>query len=61
MSELTLIIESNMFDYVSNKEIMDTIEESADVIIEAAIEHEYTCLDSLVHFCNTGKFLTEEE
>ena len=61
MSELTIALQSNMFNYVSNEELLDTIEDITDHVIESAVEYEQMKLDSLVHFCNTGKFLTEEK
>ena len=61
MSELTIVLEPNMFDYVSNEELLDTIEDITDYVIQSAVEYEQMKLDSLIHFCNTGKFLTEEE
>ena len=59
MSELTIVLTPNMFNYVSNEAVLDTIEDFTDHVIESAIEFEQMKLDSLVHFCNTGKFLTE--
>lgn len=61
MSELTIVLEPNMFNYVSNEEILDTIEDIADHVIQSTVEYEQMKLKSLVHFCNTGKFLAEEE
>ena len=61
MSELTIVLKPNMFNYVSNEELLDTIEDITDHVIQSAVEYEQMKLDSLVHFCNTGKFLTEEE
>ena len=61
MSELTIVLEPNMFDYVSNEELLDTIEDITDYVIQSAVEYEQLKLESLVHFCNTGKFLTEEK
>jgi hypothetical protein len=61
MSELTIVLAPNMFSYVSNEELLDTIEDITDHVIQSAVEYEQVKLDSLVHFCNTGSFLTEEE
>jgi len=61
MSELTIVLRPNMFNYVSNEELLDTIEDITDNVIQSAVEYEQMKLNSLVHFCNHGTFLTEEE
>ena len=61
MTELTIVLAPNMFNYVSNEELLDTIEDITDHVIQSAVECERMKLNSLVHFCNTGTFLTEEE
>lgn len=61
MSELTIVLTPNMFNYISNEDLLDTIEDITDHVIQSAVEFEQMKLDSLVHFCNTGMFLTEEE
>ena len=61
MSELTIVLAPNMFNYISNEELLDTIEGITDNVIKSAVEYEQMKLDSLVHFCNHGTFLTEEE
>lgn len=61
MSELTIVLEPNMFNYVSNEKLLDTIEDITDHVIQSAVEFEQMKLNSLVHFCNHGTFLTEEE
>lgn len=61
MSELTIALAPNMFDYIFNEALLDTIEDITDHVIQSAVEYEQMKLNSLVHFCNTGKFLTEEE
>jgi hypothetical protein len=61
MPELTIVLAPDMFNYISNEELLDTIEDSIDHVIKSAVEFEQMKLDSLVHFCNTGKFLTEEK
>lgn len=60
MAELTIVLTPNMFNYVSNEELLDTIEDITDHVIESAVEFEQMMLNSLVHFCNHGTFLTEE-
>jgi hypothetical protein len=61
MSELTIVLTPDMFNYVSNEEVLDTIEDITDYVIQSAVEYEQMKLDSLVHFCNHGTFLTKEE
>ena len=60
MSELTIALQPNIFNYVSTEELLDTIEDITDHVIQSAVEYEQMKLASLVHFCNTGRFLTEE-
>ena len=61
MSELTIVLAPDMFNHVSNEELLDSIEFFVDKLMQDAVEHENDCINSLVHFCNTGSFLTEEE
>ena len=61
MSELTIVLTSNMFNYVSNEELLDTIEGITEYVIQSAVEFEQMKLNSLVHFCNHGTFLIEEK
>jgi len=61
MSELTIVLTPNIFNYISNEELLDTIENITGHVIQSAVEFEQMKLDSLVHFCNTGSFSTEEE
>ena len=60
MSELTIVLAPDVFTYVSNEDLLDTIEDIAHHVIQSAVEYEQMKLDSLVHFCNHGIFLTEE-
>ena len=57
-------IECKDLVYTSSEVLIDYIRKEIQTIVEDSIEEieyfEELMLNSLIHFCNTGKFLTEE-